>query len=536
MGDLATYYTSTGPCESSALFTARLINAADFIREALVLKQATDSIRGAIGRKKDPPHLEQDPPATELRLIESEQRYQAVIENASDMIQSVRPDGTFEFVNKAWQTTLGYTDEDLSQMTIWDIIHQGSMEHCQIEFMRVMSGEPLEFFETTFVAKDGRSVPVEGSVTSRKLGDQIVATHGFFRDITERLRTRKLEERAATLEREERARYLEKMAALGKLSAGLAHELNNPAAAIQRANAGLRETIEHRDTAMRRLADADCEPANWRVYEELLDRVQPSGVNEHGVDPVGLSENEAAIETWLEDHDVDRAWEFAPALAEAGITDKDLAMIAARSPSTALPDAIAWLSESLALRGSTEIIAQSSRRIAELVQSIKGYSHMDRATEHDADIHEGIENTLIILGHRLREIEIDRQYDRSLPPIRMYGNTLNQVWTNILDNAIDAMDEKGRIAIRTRPHDSQIVVEIEDTGKGIPADVLPRIFEPFYTSKLQGEGTGLGLDTAWRIITEEHGGSITATSEPGRTIFRVWLPITPPRRSEPQPA
>ncbi|MBA2277687.1 MAG: PAS domain S-box protein [Chloroflexia bacterium] len=490
-----------------------------------MLKKAADSIREAIVLRKVPP-----PP--DLQLIESEQRYQAVIENASDMIQSVRPDGTFEFVNTAWRTSLGYTDADLAQMTVWDIVHPDSMQHCQREFVRAIQGEPLEFFETTFVAKDGRAVPIEGSVTSRFLGDQIVATHGFFRDITERIRARELEERAARLEREERARYLEKMAALGKLSAGLAHELNNPAAAIQRANASLRETIERRDAAMRRLADADCEPANWRVFEQLLDRVQPSGEKEHGADPIALSENEAAIETWLEDHDIDRAWEFAPALAEADVTEQDLATIAASTPSTALPDAISWLTESVALRGSTEIIAQSSRRIAELVQSIKGYSHMDRATEHDGDIHEGIENTLIILAHRLRGIEIERQYDRSLPPIPMYGNTLNQVWTNILDNAIDAMDETGRIAIRTRPHDNHIVVAIEDTGKGIPADVLPRIFEPFYTSKPQGQGTGLGLDTAWRIVTEEHGGSITATSEPGRTVFQVTLPITPPPGSE----
>ena len=486
-----------------------------------MLKTAADFVRQTVVRK-------QDPPPTDLRLIESEQRYEAVIENASDMIQSVRPDGTFEFVNRAWSSTLGYTDDDLSRMTIWDIIHADSMEHCQREFMRAIRGEPLEFFATTFVAKDGRAVPVEGSVTSRFLGDQIIATHGFFRDITEQLRARELEERAARLEREERARYLEKMAALGKLSAGLAHELNNPAAAVQRANADLRSTITRRDAAMRRLADADCEPAKWRIFEQVLDRVLPLTMNERGADAIALNKNETAIETWLEDHDVDRAWEFAPTLAEAGVTDQDLATIAAHAPSAALPDAISWLTESLALRESTEIIAQSSRRISELVQSIKGYSHMDRATEHDADIHVGLEDTLLILAHRLIGVEVERHYDRSLPPIRVYGNTLNQVWTNILDNAIDATGGKGRIEIRTMRQDEHIVVEIEDNGQGIPTEVLPRIFEPFFTSKPQGQGTGLGLDTAWRIITEEHAGTITATSEPGRTIFRISLPITPP--------
>ncbi len=261
--------------------------------------------------------------------------------------------------------------------------------------------------------------------------------------------------------------------------------------------------------------------------EEILDRVQPDRS-----DPVALSEAEGVIEDWMGDHDIGRAWELAPALAEAGVTERELTAIAAQVPATSLPDAVMWITETLVLGESTEIIAQSSRRIAELVQAIKGYSHMDHATEHDGDIHDGLQNTLIILAHQMRNVEVHRQYDRSLPAIRMYGNTLNQVWTNILDNAIDAMNGTGRIEIRTRAEEDQVVVEIEDSGKGIPAEVLPCIFDPFFTSKPQGQGTGLGLDTAWRIVTEEHGGSITATSEPGRTVFQVRLPITPPSGSE----
>ena len=472
------------------------------------------------------------PATTDLRLVESEERYQAVIENASDMIQSVRPDGSFEFVNRAWKATLGYTDDDLSRMTVFAIVHPDFLEHCMADFMRAIRGETVEFLETRFVAKDGRAVPVEGSVTSRFVGDEVVATHGFFRDITERLRARELEVRTALLEREERARYLEKMAALGKLSAGLAHELNNPAAAVQRANAGLPETLQRRDVAMRQLADACLDPASWKAMEELLNRVQPARPNERGADPIAVSEIEAAIETWLEGQGIERAWELAPALAEAGVTEQDLAATAGRVPAAALPEAVAWIAESLVLRESSEIIAQASRRIAELVQAIKGYSHMDRATEHDADVHDGLENTLVILAHRLGNVEVHRHFDRSLPPIRIYGNTLNQVWTNILDNAIDAMDGSGRINLRTWADDDHVVVEIEDNGEGIPADALPRIFEPFFTSKPQGQGTGLGLDTAWRIVREEHTGTIAATSEPGRTVFRVRLPIVPPPRGE----
>ena len=490
----------------------RLIRAAKFILEAIM--------------------PEVDQPTTDLRLIESEQRYLAVIENASDMIQSLRPDGTFEFVNRAWKTALGYTDDDLSHMIVWDIMDPDYLDHCMADFMKVMRGEAVPFLETHFLAKDGRSVPVEGSASARFLGDEVVATHGIFRDITERLHARELEERTAQLEREERARYLEKMAALGKLSAGLAHELNNPAAAVQRANASLRETLQRRDATMRSLGSVCLDPAIWQAMEQILARVQPAGTDRRNVDHVALSETEAAIETWMEDQDIARAWELAPALAEAGVTVGDVTTIATLVPSTSLSAAITWMAETLVLAESTEIIAQSSRRIADLVQAIKGYSHMDRATEHDGDIHEGLENTLTILAHRLRNVEVHRQCDRSLPAIRMYGNTLNQVWTNILDNAIDAMDGTGRIIIRTWRHEDNVVVEIEDNGSGIPADALPRIFEPFYTSKPQGQGTGLGLDTVYRIVTKEHHGDISAISEPGRTVFRVKLPITAPAEVE----
>jgi PAS domain S-box-containing protein len=475
---------------------------------------------------------EQAQPSPDLRLAESEERYQAVIENASDMIQSVRPDGSFEFVNRAWRTALGYTDDDLSRMTVWEIVHPDSIEHCQLDFMRAIRGETVEFLETRFVSKGGRTVPVEGSVTSRFLGDEVVATHGFFRDITERLRTRELEERTAQLELEERARYLEKMAALGKLSAGLAHELNNPAAAVQRANASFKDTLKRRDDALHQLADAGLNAECWDAMETVVERVRLVRLNEGRLDPIAISDAEGVIESWLEDHGVMRAWTFAPSLAEAGFSEEDLASIATSVPETALTEAITWVTETLVLGESMEIIAQSSRRINELVQAIKGYSHMDRATEHDADIHEGIENTLIILAHRLGNVEVVRDFDHSLPSIRMYGNTLNQVWTNILDNAIDATNGEGRLVIRTLSEDDQVVVEIEDNGMGIPADALHRIFEPFYTSKPQGQGTGLGLDTAWRIVTEEHAGTISASSEPGRTIFRISLPMSQPPTSE----
>lgn len=456
---------------------------------------------------------------SDLRLVESEARYRAVIENASDMIQSVLPDGTFEFVNNAWKNTLGYTEADLSGMTIFEVIHPDFLEHCMLDFERAINGETVEFLETGFLTKDGRTVPVEGSVTSRFLGEEVVATHGFFRDISERLLARELGERAAVLEQEEQARYLEKMAALGKLSAGLAHELNNPAAAMRRANQSLTEALQRRDIALLGLVRVHLDTASWEAIQQVLSQAEAAYI-----DPAALRANEMAIEDWMEGHGIEQSWEVAPTCAEAGITIEDMKMLADHVPPSALADAVTWVTGTLMLRESSEIIDEGSRRIAELVQAIKGYSHMDRATEHDADLHEGLENTLIILAHRLQNVEVHRQYDRSIPTIRMYGNTLNQVWTNILDNAIDAIEESGRIEIRTYMDDRCVVVEIEDDGGGIPSEALPRIFEPFYTLKSQGEGTGLGLDTAWRIVTREHSGSITAESQPGRTVFQIRLP------------
>lgn len=467
-------------------------------------------------------------PDVDPRLIESEERYRAVIENASDMIQSVRPNGTFEFVNPAWLHALGYTQEEVAGMIVWDTIHEDAVAHCRPIFARAIQGEPIEYLETAFKTKEGRKLPVEGNITSRFVGDTVVATHGFFRDISERLRARELEERNLELERAEQARYMEKMAALGKLSAGLAHELNNPAAAVQRANAGLVESLERRDAAVRQLAGQGLEAIQWQA----IDAMMASPVDAQRLDmsqSLELGDQETAIERWLDAHDVERAWEIASGFAEAGIAEVQLDHLASLLPAPALLPALHVLTETIAIRESTGIIHRSSYRISELVSAVKGYTHMDRATEQMVDIHDGLESTLIILGHRLRGVSVVREFDRQLPLVHAFGNTLNQVWTNIIDNAVDAMEGKGRITIRTQRAEKAVVVEIEDNGSGIAPDDLSCIFEPFFTTKEQGAGTGLGLDTAWRIVTEEHGGMITVTSEPGRTVFRISLPLTTAR-------
>lgn len=464
-------------------------------------------------------HDLQDP-----RLVESEERYRTVIENASDMIQSVLPDGTFEFVNKAWHDKLGYRPEEVNQLIIWDIIHPNEIEHCQNLFMIAMQGQSIEDVRTVFVAKDGSAVPVEGSVTTRMVDGQPIASHSFFRDISERLRAEELHARNEQLERERMAQYLEKMAALGKLAAGLAHELNNPAAAAKRSSAELIESLGRHEQAIRDLSLLGLTSDEWdRLDGRVKHHIDAPLADGHD-DPVAISEREDEIADWLADHSIDEGWNLAPVLVSAGVTDAILEEIEDDFPSSHGP-AVRWLGESLAVRGALDVICRSTSRMSDLVAAIKAYTYMDRAAEQIVDIHEGLDNTRIILAHRLRNVTVRTDYDRSLPPVRAFGSGLNQVWTNLLDNAVDATDGRGTISIRTSLAGDQVCVEIADDGCGIPAEHLTRIFEPFFTTKAQGRGMGLGLDTAWRIVTDEHGGTIDVESEPGRTVFRVLLPV-----------
>jgi PAS domain S-box-containing protein len=467
--------------------------------------------------------MHDEPSTVDPLLVESEERYRAVIENASDMIQSVRPDGTFEFVNRAWEQKLGYREGELDGMTVWDIIYPDQLEHCQLFFMKAMQGETLEDVRTTFRTSDGRPIPVEGSVTSRFIDGKIVATHAFFRDITERLRAEELEEQNARLEQEQHNRYLEKMAALGKLSAGLSHELNNPAAAAQRASARLAESLSERDAAARELTVCGLLKPQWDVLEQIVDAASERSHDE--LEPLAASQREEEIEGWLEDHDVANAWTLAPILVRAGIDEADLDRLTAVFPVEQLPPALKWICGAVAIRDEAEIVARSTRRISELVGAVKAYSFMDRVAEQEVDVHDGLENTLTMLAHKLRNVTIRREYDRRLPKVRAFGSGLNQVWTNVIDNAIDATNGEGTVTIRTRRDGDRVLVEVADNGCGIPVSDLRRVFEPFFTTKPQGAGTGLGLDIAWRIVTEEHGGTIEVESVPGNTVFRVSLPV-----------
>lgn len=471
--------------------------------------------------------MNHDPtPEASALLDESEERYRTLIENASDLIQSVRPDGSFEFVNKAWFDKLGYSRDEMERMHIWDIIHPDSLETCMAHFQAAVQGEPIDHVTAVFVAKDGTAIPVEGDARLRMLDGQVIATHSFFRDVSERLRAEELQKRNEQLQREQLARYLEKMAALGTLSAGLSHELNNPAAAAQRSAQLLEESIARRDAAERSLAEFKLERDQWQSISDLIDRCARPKPEPGERSLLEISHREEAVEDWLTEAGVEQSWLMAPVLVEGGIDPGDLQSLAAVLPSGAMPPAIGWIGETLGIQTHSRVIASSTRRISELIAAVKSYSFRDQAVEQTVDIHAGLEDTLTILAYRLRGLTIVRDYDRTLPKIVTRGSSLNQVWTNMLDNAADATGGEGTVEIRTFGRDDAIVVEIIDNGAGIPEDVRTRIFEPFYTTKPQGHGTGLGLDIAWRIVTDDHHGEIEVESEPGRTVFRVILPVS----------
>ena len=310
----------------------------------------------------------------------------------------------------------------------------------------------------------------------------------------------------------------ERLASLGTMAAGLAHDLNNPATAARRASAHLREVVENIQCFACELHHL-LNPEQW---ESLIDASEAAVTP---LDPVTRSDREEEVATWLERQGVADGWKLAPALVNAGFSSKELLALAGKLPGESLAPALRWLEASLSLEALLNEIDGSTTRIAELVKAVKSYSHMDKSPMQEVDIHEGIENTLTMLGHKLKNVTVTRNFDRAIPRIMAYGGELNQVWTNLIDNAIDAVKGTGKICIATFLDDDQVVVEIADNGGGIPPEVQLHIFEPFYTTKGVGSGTGLGLMISNRIVADRHGGEIEFESEPGDTRFKVRLPI-----------
>jgi len=322
----------------------------------------------------------------------------------------------------------------------------------------------------------------------------------------------------------------ERLLALGSLSAGLTHELNNPAAAAVRATSSLRDRVAGMRHKLGLIAmgpyDRETLATLIRCQEDAVERVAKAAP----MTPMEASDREDEIVDWLEAHDIAGGWDIAPTFVQAGLDVPWLDQVATTVDQQTLEGAVRWLNYTLESELLMNEIEDSTTRISTLVAAAKQYSQMDRAPFQTVDVHELLDSTLLMLGRKIGDkITVVKEYDRSLPPVPAYAAELNQVWTNLIDNAVAAMEGEGTLTIRTDRDDGWAVISICDDGPGVPEDIRARIFEPFFTTKPVGEGTGLGLDISWRIVINKHHGDLSLESVPGDTRFIVRLPLDPPR-------
>jgi len=320
----------------------------------------------------------------------------------------------------------------------------------------------------------------------------------------------------------------ERLLALGSLSAGLTHELNNPAAAAVRATSALRERVAGMRHKLAMIAGGKWDRTSLetliKLQEEAAERV-PKAV---ALSPLEASDREDAITDWLEDRGCSEGWMLAPTFVAAGLDVAWLDHVEATVDEGTLEPALRWLNYTVDTELLMNEIEDSTTRISTLVGAAKQYSQLDRAPYQVVDVHELLDSTLLMLSGKFPSgISVVKEYDRSLPQIPAYAAELNQVWTNLIDNAVSAMGQSGRLTVRTgQDREGEVFVEFGDTGPGVPEEIRNRIFEPFFTTKPVGEGTGLGLDISWRIVVKKHHGDLSLESSPGDTRFRVRLPVS----------
>ncbi|MBK5995131.1 ATP-binding protein [Streptomyces microflavus] len=324
----------------------------------------------------------------------------------------------------------------------------------------------------------------------------------------------------------------ERLLALGSLSAGLTHELNNPAAAAVRATATLRERVGRMRHKLSLIAQGPYSREALASLIEIQERTAERVAKAPVLSPLEAADREDGISDWLEDHGVSEGWRIAPTFVQAGLDTEWLEQVAATVDEEILPGAVGWLNYTVETELLMDEINDSTTRISHLVDAAKQYAQLDRAPYREVDVHELLDSTLLMLSGKIGpQMRLVKEYDRSLPQVPAYPAELNQVWTNLIDNAVQAIGGaggEGTLTVRTAREGDRMLVEFRDTGPGVPEEIRGRIFDPFFTTKPVGQGTGLGLDISWRIVVNKHHGSLEVESVPGDTRFRVLLPLTAP--------
>jgi PAS domain S-box-containing protein len=482
---------------------------------------------------------------------QAEAKFRSVTESAIDAIISADHKGCIISWNKAATRILGYEEDEVLGKQLEIIIpkryhqaHQQGMDRFTRTGEAHVIGTTVELSACT---KGGEEVPIELSLSTWTVRDERYYT-GIIRDIAERKAAEEalrrseqtLRERTEELrlkndvlqqtlnqlnEMNEHLIIQEKMASLGRLSAGMAHELNNPAAAAQRGAAQLQAMFA-------RWRDMQLEIAELQLGEDQLQRLNSLDriANDRARRPAELSavarsDLESSLEEWLQDQGVASLVEFVPALVSLGVDRSALELLSSGFTANQLAVILSWLSLKFEIYSLVGEISLGTERIVDLVKALKTYTYMDQAPVQSVDLREGLDNTLVILQNKIKKgVRVQKEYDADLPVIEAYASELNQVWTNLIDNAIDAMQGEGTLTLRTRWEDPWVVVEVEDDGPGIPEPDQSLIFDPFFTTKPPGEGTGLGLNISRNLVVKKHRGEISVDSRPGCTCFHVRLP------------
>jgi signal transduction histidine kinase len=357
---------------------------------------------------------------------------------------------------------------------------------------------------------------------------------GFFHNkvhtLWEQQKLRDLE--LAYLQQEVMLRQSERLATLGRLSAGMAHELNNPASVAKHGAEQLNHSIIRLERAQFTLGSTTLSDSQQNLIAGLEKEAEERAKQPSTLDPITRSDLEQEVEDWLEKNGIEEPWEHASVLVAMGLCATELEGMVGSFDHSLLPIVIDYFGSKFTTYTLLEEIGHGTKRVTEIVKALKGYSYMDQAPVQSVDVREGLNDTLVMLSGKLREgIQVDLDYAEDLARIQAYGSDLNQVWTNLIDNAIGAMNSKGTLGVKAYQEDDWVVVEVADDGPGIPIEIQERIFDPFYTTKAPGEGTGLGLNISHGIVVEKHSGIISVDSKPGATRFIVKLPISGSIRS-----